>query len=169
MAEFGGGVDGVDPAGKTDTSGGGGWGCIRIVVVLFVYIVIFVSVWVIFLLIFLLGNVVVRHGRIKGRGRSYQCSNIRRVLHLVYTPRAENRRPVASVVRVLHHPQGFIHLHCILRHLGELVQIVTCVGHAGAGGDASRADGEVCACRGGCGGGRFGGVNEGVAGDVCDV
>ena len=34
VAEFGGGVDGVDPPGETDASGGWSWGCVGVVVVL---------------------------------------------------------------------------------------------------------------------------------------
>ena len=39
MAEFGGGVDGVDPPGETDAPGGWGWRCVGVVVVLLVVLV----------------------------------------------------------------------------------------------------------------------------------
>ena len=84
----------------------------------------------------------------------------------MYTPRAERRRQIVVFLGVLHHLTVVVHLYCVLRHL---VRFVVRVGHAGAGGHASCADGEVCACRGGRGEGWFGGVDEGVTGYVCDV
>jgi hypothetical protein len=130
VAEFGGGVDGVDPPGETDASGGWGWGCVGVVAVL-------VS-----------GGVVLR-----GALGSSQRADVRRVLEFVYTPRAERRGQIVVFLRVVR----------FLRHVVKPIWIVVCVGHAGARGHASCADGEVCD-----GEGWFGGVDEGVTGYVCE-